>query len=46
MNQERERDPEIHQAKNGNPHHFDTKAHIGVDPGYTGANRCTEHLGR
>ena len=28
---EGERDPEMHQAKKGNPRHFGMKAHIGVD---------------
>lgn len=30
-NDEGERDPEIHQTKNGNQWHFGMKAHVGVD---------------
>jgi transposase, IS5 family len=30
-NQKRERDPEMHQVKKGNPWYFGMKAHIGVD---------------
>ncbi|MEQ2007233.1 MAG: IS5 family transposase [Limisphaerales bacterium] len=31
-NQKKERDPEMHQTKNGNQWHFGIKAHIGADP--------------
>ena len=30
-NQKKERDPDVHQVKKGNPWHFGYKAHIGVD---------------
>src|SRR5881396_3628632 len=31
-NDEKSRDPEMHQTKNGNEWHFGMKAHVGVDP--------------
>jgi IS5 family transposase len=31
QNRRGERDPQMHQAKKGNPWHFGMKAHIGVD---------------